>query len=136
MKLKFFLPAIMASAILIQAAKASEDTPLGEQMSLMNDAYKAFRREQDPEKGAALTREAQDAMIKSIVLLPEMVTKMPDGPEKAKASAEYRVMMGQLIATLGSIELAFIEGDLEKVGALVTEMRDSKKTGHDKFIEE
>lgn len=136
MKLKFFLPAIVASAMFIQPASADEDTPLGEQMSLMNDAYKAFRREEDPEKGAALSREAQDAMIKAISLLPETVTDMPDGPEKAKAAAQYRVMMGQLISTLASIEIAFMEGDMEKVAEGVDAMRDSKKTAHDKYIEE
>ncbi|MDP4624843.1 MAG: cytochrome b562 [Akkermansiaceae bacterium] len=136
MKLKYFLPAIAASAMFIQPATADEDTPLGEQMEIMNDAYKAFRREEDPEKGAALTREAQDAMIKAISLLPEMVTDMPDGPDKAKAAAKYREMMGQLISTLASIELAFLDGDMEKVAEGVTALRESKKTGHDKYVEE
>ncbi|MEP2774811.1 MAG: cytochrome b562 [Luteolibacter sp.] len=136
MKLKFFLPAIAASAMFIQPATAEEHTALGEQMELMNDAYKAFRREEDPVKGAALSREAQDAMIKAISELPETVIAMPDGPEKSKASAEYRVMMGQLISTLASIELAFIEGDMAKVKETIDIMRESKKTGHDQFVEE
>lgn len=137
MKLKILLPAIAASAMLLQPTSAEEEhTPLGEQMEILNDAYKAFRREKDPEKGAALTREAQDSVIKAITLLPDTVTAMPDGPEKAKASAHYRAMMGKLIATLSDIELAFIDGDMEKVAEGVTAMRESKKTGHDKFIEE
>ena len=137
MKLRIFLPVIAASAMLIQPAAADDDhTPLGEQMELMNDAYKAFRREEDPVKGAALTVEAQEAMIKAIAMMPEIVTEMPDGPEKAKASAQYRMMMGELIATLASIELAFIDGDLDKVAEGVTEMRSSKKTAHEQFIEE
>lgn len=137
MKLKFFLPAIALSAMFIQPVSADEDhTPLGEQMELMNDAYKAFRREEDPEKGAALAREAQDAMIKAISEFPEMLNDMPDSPEKTKAAAQYRAMMGELISILANIELAFIDGDLEKVKEGVDAMRESKKTAHDKYIEE
>lgn len=137
MKFKIFLPIIALSAMSIQPLTAEEDhTPLGEQMDLMNDAYKAFRREEDPEKGAALAREAQVAMIKAISELPEMLNGMPDSPEKSKASAEYRAMMGELITMLANIELAFIDGDLEKVKEGVTSMRRIKKSAHDKFIEE
>ncbi|MGJ8644819.1 MAG: cytochrome b562 [Luteolibacter sp.] len=137
MKLKFFLPAIALSAMFIQPVTADEEhTPLGEQMELMNDAYKAFRREEDPEKGAALAREAQDAMIKAISEFPEMLNDMPDSPEKTKAAAQYRAMMGELITILANIELAFIDGDLEKVSEGVDAMRENKKAAHDKYIEE
>lgn len=137
MKLKLLLPAIALSAMFIQPVIADDDhTALGEQMDIMNDAYKAFRREEDPEKGAALAREAQDAIIKAISEFPEMLNKMPDSPEKTKASAQYRAMMGELITILANIELAFLDGDLEKVADGVTAMRTSKKTAHDKFIEE
>jgi hypothetical protein len=114
----------------------ADDTPLAEQMDVMNDAYKAMRRETDPAKGAALARTAQDAMVKGIVELPEMVKGMPEGPDKAKASASYRKMMGSLIATLADMELAFLNNDMAKVKEIVEAMRDSKKEGHDKFMDE
>lgn len=117
-------------------ATAEEDSALAIQMEIMNDAYKAMRREEDPAKGAALAREAQDAMVKAIVETPELVQAMPDGPEKAKASAEYRKMMGSLISTLAEMELAFLDGDMDKVKEVVSAMRDSKKEGHDKFMED
>lgn len=115
---------------------SAEETPLAKQMEAMNDAYKAMRREEDPAKGAALAREAQDAMVKAIVELPEMVKAMPEGPDKAKASAEFRKMMGSLISTLADMELAFLNNDMEKVKKIVQDMRESKKQGHDKFMEE
>jgi soluble cytochrome b562 len=105
-------------------------------MDAMNDAYKAMRRETDPAKGAALARTAQDAMVKGIVELPEMVKGMPEGPDKAKASASYRKMMGNLIATLADMELAFLNNDMAKVKEIVESMRDLKKEGHDKFMDE
>jgi soluble cytochrome b562 len=113
-----------------------EETPLGKQMEVMSDAYKAMRREEDPAKGAALAREAQDAMIKAITEIPKLVKEMPDGAEKAKASADYRKSVGSLISTLASMELAFLDNDLDKVKEIVSTMRDIKKEGHDKFMEE
>ena len=75
-------------------------------------------------------------MFKAIIEIPELVKAMPDGPDKAKASAEFRKMMGSLISTLASMELAFLDGDLAKVKELVGTLRESKKEGHDKFMED
>ena len=133
--MKLILCGLAATLMFVQPSMA-DDTPLGEQMEAMNDAYKAMRRETDPAKGAALAKTAQDAMVKGIVELPEMVKGMPDGPDKAKASAEYRKMMGSLISTLADMELAFLNKDMAKVKEIVESMRDMKKKGHEKFIEE
>jgi hypothetical protein len=135
MKMKLILCSFASALMFIQPSMA-DDTPLGKQMDAMNDAYKAMRRETDPAKGAELARTAQDAMVKGIVELPTMVKDMPDGPDKAKASAEYRKMMGSLIATLADMELAFLNNDMAKVKEIVESMRDMKKQGHDKFVKE
>jgi hypothetical protein len=136
MKMKLILCGFAASLMFVQPTMAEDDTPLAKQMDAMNDAYKAMRRETDPAKGAALAKEAQDAMVKAITETPELVKAMPDGPDKAKASAEYRKMMGSLISTLASMELAFLDNDMAKVKEIVESMRDMKKKGHDKFMEE
>jgi len=135
MKMKLLLCGFAASLMFVQPTMA-DDTPLAEQMEAMNDAYKAMRRETDTAKGAALAKEAQDAMVKAITETPELVKAMPDGPDKAKASAEYRKMMGSLISTLASMELAFLDNDLDKVKEIVDTMREMKKEGHDKFMED
>lgn len=136
MKTKLILCGLAASLMFVQPSMADEDTPLAKQMEAMNDAYKAMRRETDSAKGAALAREAQDAMVKAIVETPELVKGMPDGPEKAKASAEFRKMMGGLIATLADLEIAFLNNDLAKVKETIEAMRDTKKKGHEKFVKE
>jgi Cytochrome b562 len=135
MKHKITLFSIALSSLFIIPSMADE-TPLAEQMSAMNDAYKAMRSEKDLTKGAALAREAQDAMIKSITETPEMLAAMADGPEKAKQAATYRKMMSNLILSLVNLELAFLEGDTAKVESLIASMREMKKEGHDAFIEE
>jgi hypothetical protein len=135
MKHKITLFSIALSSLLILPSMADE-TPLAEQMSAMNDAYKAMRSEKDLTKGAALAREAQDAMIKSISETPEMLAAMADSPEKTKQAATYRKMMSNLILALVDLELAFLEGDTAKVETLIASMREMKKEGHDAFIEE
>lgn len=135
MKMKHILAGLAASLMFAMPVMAEEDTPLGKQMDAMNDAYKAMRRETDPAKGAALAREAQDAMVIAIKETPALVKELPEA-EQPKAAAEYRKMMGMLISTLAEMELAFLDGDLDKVKEVVDKMRESKKAGHDKFMED
>lgn len=129
--------AVLAFAIFaaIPAVRA-DDTPLGSQMESLNDAYKALRKETDSAKGAAFAREAQQAVLKGLAENPEMLSKMADGPEKTKAAAVYRRMMGQLYVLLCDVETAFLEGKTDEVAKLVESIKELKKAGHDKFIEE
>lgn len=105
-------------------------------MEEFDSAYRGFRRETDPVKALPIVREGQVAFLQSMALLPPMVEKMPDGPEKDKAVAIYRKMMAEVYLTLANLELAFIEGDLEAVAEHVKTIRESRRTGHEKFMEE
>jgi soluble cytochrome b562 len=120
----------------VSVSQGHEDTPLGKQMEVFNDAYKAFRKETDPAKGAAQAREAQQAVLKGIVEMPEMLSKMPEGPVREKAAAEYRKMMGRVFVTLCEVEEAFLAGKTDEVAKLVEALKEMKKAGHDKFMEE
>lgn len=124
------------AACLILPLHAEEETPLGKQMESFNDAYKAFRRETDPVKGAAQAREAQAAVIKSLSEMPAMLAKMPDSPAKSKATVEYRKMMAKVFVALCEVEEAFLEGKIEKVAGIVESLKEMKKAGHDKFMED
>lgn len=135
MKMKHLLAGFAASLMFVMPVMADEDSPLAKNMEAVNDAYKAMRRETDPAKGAALAREAQDAVIKAISETPELVKSLPAG-EQARASAEYRRATANLLITFTNMEIAFIDGDMDKVKELVTEVRSSKKKGHEKFMEE
>lgn len=127
----------MMGLLLVPARAAEEEeTPLGKQMEAMNDAFKGFRRETDAVKGAAQAREAQQAALKSAMEIPAMLKAMPEGPEKAKALAEYRKMIGKLFVTLCEVEEAFLNGKIDEVAKIVETLKESKKAGHDKFVEE
>lgn len=137
MKKRLLLLSLGIGLLVVPARGAGEeDTPLGKQMEEMNDAFKGFRRETDPVKGAAQAREAQQAALKSAMEIPAMLKAMPEGPEKAKALAEYRKMIGKLFVTLCEVEEAFLNGKIDEVAKIVEALKESKKTGHDKFLEE
>lgn len=133
MKTRLFL---FASAACLLLPVHADDTPLGKQMEVLNDAYKALRKEADAAKGAALAREAQGATLKSFSELPEMLGKMPEGPEKAKAAAEYRKMISRVLVAFCEVEQAFLAGNTAEVQKLVADLKDMKKAGHDKFMED
>ncbi len=121
--------------LMLVPAKAEEHSALGKQMESMNDAFKAFRRETDPVKGATQARTAQQAALKCAAETPELVEQMPDGPDKVKAALEYRKMIGKLFITLCEVEDAFIAGNIAEVTKIVDSLKEAKKAGHDKFIE-
>lgn len=134
---KIIFPAILLAASVLAPVqvRAQDDTPLAKEMEKLDDAYKGFRKETDPDKGAASAREAQEAVLKAIPLIPAMLEKAP-ADVKAKGVAAYRAQMGRLFVTLCEVESAFIAKDLDKVATLVDSIKGSKKEGHDTFMEE
>jgi hypothetical protein len=135
---KLIFPAVLlaASVLATVQVRGQDDTPLAKEMEKIDDAYKGFRKEKDPVKGATAAREAQDTVLKAIPMVPALIEKMPAGEAKEKAMAGYRLQMGKLFVSLCEVESAFIAKDLEKVTTLIDAIKSSKKEGHDHFIEE
>ena len=136
MKKHLLLMSCAIGLLCIPARAEEEETPLGKQMEVMNDAFKAFRNETDPVKGATQAREAQQAALRSALEMPEIFKTMPDGPEKAKAVLEYRKMIGKLFVALCEVEEAFVAGKMNEVATIVASIKEMKKTGHDKFMKD
>ncbi len=126
----------MGVSLPLVAEDDEPESPLARQMSELDDAYKALKKETDPEKGAAAARVAQQALALGLAELPEMLKKMPDGPAKAAAAAEYRKLMGQCYVIFCEIEQAFLAGKVDQVMGLIENLKAVKKTGHQKFIED
>ena len=126
----------MGVSLPLVAEDDKPESPLARQMSELDDAYKALKKETDPEKGAAAARVAQQALALGLAELPEMLKKMPDGPAKAAAAAEYRKLMGQCYVIFCEIEQAFLAGKVDQVMGLIENLKAVKKTGHQKFIED
>jgi hypothetical protein len=130
------LMGLVAGSVMAPLTAAAKESPLVKHMEEFDDAYKGFRRESDPAKGAALARDAQNAILKAVSETPALIRKMPAGTEKDKAVATYRKMLGRLFVTVCEVEEAFLAGDSDKVAELVTAIREAKKAGHERFMEE
>jgi hypothetical protein len=136
MKLLTTLTVLMFAAGSVSQIRADEDTPLAKAMTTTNDAMKALGKETDSTKGAAMAREAQEGIVKSIPLVPELIADMPDAAARAKALADYRKMMAQALALFCDIETAFLNNKADDVTKLITEAKALKKEGHKKYMDE
>lgn len=116
--------------------KEQDETPLGKEMEEMNDTFKKLRKESNAANGAKLARSAQENSLKCLTYSPDMLKGMPDNAGKAKAIASYRKMMGDVFVSLCALESAYLENKMEDAAKIIEELRDMKKAGHEKFIEE
>lgn len=137
MKKLIFPALLLASTLMLPTpVRADEDTPLAKEMEKVDEAFKGFRRETDPIKGAKAAREAQEGALKALAFTPALIEKMPAGEAKEKAIVAYRTQMGELFVTLCKVEAAFVAKDIPAVTKLVDDLKAAKKKGHDEFMEE
>jgi soluble cytochrome b562 len=136
MKTHIILKGFAALLLFSPLAAMADDSPLAKQMEALDDAFKGFRKEKDAAKGAAQAREAQQALIRGFGETPLMLTKMPDGPEKETAAAQFRVMMAAVLVKLCEAEHKFLTGDMAGIEKIVADLKDLRKQGHDKFMED
>jgi hypothetical protein len=134
MKISLLFATLIATAVL--PAFAEEETELSKKMDSFNDHYKAFRREEDPAKGAAAARESQKLVAETLSMTPAMLAKMAEGPAKESALATYRQMMGEVYVLLCKLEQAYLAKDMTKAAAIYEQLKEVRKAGHDKFVEE
>ena len=116
------------------------ETPLGEQMEIVSGKLKSLRKLRESEDrwsaSAERVREAQKALIKALEFEPALLGEMPDGPEKKKAVADYKRLMGLSLAALCELELAFLNEDAEAAERIAERLKDLKKEGHKKYEDE
>lgn len=115
---------------------SADDGPLAENMDAMNSAYKAFRKTTDPIEGAQLAKEAADRILETINEVPSLISEMPDGKDKKKALADYRRLIAATYSKFCEVEIAFIDGDVDKAQELVSDLKALKKEGHKAYIED
>ena len=130
------VPMLMVSLAGSLPAEDDEESPLGQAMDELSTSLKKLRRARDFEEKAELVRGGQEACIVSLKYLPVVIEDMPDGPEKAKAVADYKRLMGLTLAAMSELEIAFLSEDEAKAEELVDHLKDLKKEGHEKYEEE
>jgi hypothetical protein len=117
-------------------AADDEATPLSEQMETVSGSIKKLRKAEGFEEKAALVREAQAACVKAMQYLPKTFAEIKDGKEKAKATADFKRLMGLMLSGLGELELAFLNEDEDKADEVVDKLKDLKKEGHNAYMDE
>lgn len=139
MKLNFSMKSLALVSVLsfgFIAPVFADETPLEEEMSVMGKSLKGLRRAKTTEDKVKLIQAAQLATLKSLEYLPMIFKDIKDDAEKAKATADYKMMVGQSYVKFCQLELAFLEGNDEAADELLSEIKDLRKAGHQKYIED
>ena len=108
-----------------------------EAMDLMSGSLKGLRRlRRDPDrwtKSAALVAEGSQSVIAAMKWIPKEIKELPAGPDKIKALADSRRLMGLTLAGFAELELAFLAEDEEKVEAVLDKLKEIKAESHEKY---
>ncbi len=134
-KRHLLLLASFATALVLPTAAVAEDdqTPLGAQMEIMGDAFKALRRQAgDPAENAStlqLLNELRGAAIKSLEFKPAYTDAQP-AAEQAAFASKFKADMQDFIKIVDEAIAAVQAGDNTRAEELVAAMRNAQRSGH------
>jgi len=113
-----------------------DHTPLEDQMSAMNKAWRSIRRQiKDPAKNEstiALVQKVKVAAEKSVKMTPILAKEM-EGAEKKKFMEGYSKAMKRTVGLISDLEAALKAGDNAKAEEIVGKLNDARKKGHEKY---
>ena len=112
-----------------------DDTPLAEEMDVLSGSLKKLRKAETAAEKVDLVHAAQKSTIKSIQYSPMVFKDIKDEKEKAKATADYKRLIGLTYAKLCELEMAYLAGDEEKADEIKGELKDLRKDGHEKYTD-
>ena len=129
----------LGSILMVSGVAAQQgDSPMTKEMKASSLALKELRKipRGDWEAMAKAVRNAQQALLKSMSFVPTLVQEMPEGPDKAKAAATARQVLGSCYVALSELELAYLAKDQDKVNAAMEKVKEIKKEGHKTFADD
>ena len=131
---KHFIPVAVLTAF--AAVAHAEDTPMEKEMSSMNKAYKALKKQiEDPSKkteNLALIAEIKKTTENSAKLEPKTTADQP-AAQKAAFLEKFKGQMADLAKAVGVLEAAVNAGDTAAAKAAFDKLNDLKKKGHEDF---
>lgn len=136
-----FLKHILPLAVLVTLGTVArgEDTPMEKEMSAMNKAYKALKKQiEDPAKkteNLALIEEIKKTSTASSKMEPKTTADQP-AAGKAAYLEKFKAQMADFDKAVGTIETAITAGDTAAAKAAFDKLNDLKKKGHDDFKKE
>lgn len=138
-KLTTALFAAVLLAVTPSISIAEEHTPLEDQMSAMNKAFKTLKKQAEDASKKDASLELIATMKKSAAASKDLApAKAKDVPEKdrAKFVEDYKAAMDQLIAGIDKLEKAVKAGDGAAAKAAIDDLNKQKGDGHKKFQKE
>jgi DNA-binding transcriptional regulator LsrR (DeoR family) len=129
------IASVMSLGLLAPVHADDDETPLGEQMDVLSGSLKKLRKAETAAEKVELVHSAQKATLKSLEFSPMIFKDIKDEKEKAKATADYKRLIGLTYAKLCELEMAYLAGDEEKADAIKGELKDLKKDGHEKYTD-
>jgi len=146
MRARAYLPFALASVLALgalfgrqDAAPAAEEEPLVAQMKLIEEGMKALRRSvRAPERRAESLEWAVklQAAAQACKVLPLPMAKELEGVEREALETAYRKEMIGFVAELLELELALLDGDVERARASHGRLSEMEDTGHERFVED
>lgn len=132
----WFSPALATAS---QDESAVAETEMDRQMEIIEEGLKKLRRSLRKEEKNAESLEwiakIQDASLKSKLETPKMAVKIPED-QRAKFVADYRKEMAVVVIRMCEMEIAVLDGDLDKAQGLYKQLKSLEDSGHEKFLEE
>ena len=129
------ITSILGLGLLAPVHADDDETPLGEEMDVLSGSLKRLRKAETAPEKVELVHAAQKATIKSLQYSPMVFKDMKDEKEKAKATADYKRLIGLTYAKLCELEMAYLAGDEDKADEIKGELKDLKKDGHEKYTD-
>lgn len=113
-----------------------EKTPLGEEMSAMNKAWRQVKKDvKDPTKNedtVKLVGQVMQTALNSADMIPILAEDLPQDKQAAFLKA-YQEEMEELIKDLAILQTFLEAGDNNMAQKLIKEIDDQKKKGHKEF---
>ncbi|MDB4750905.1 hypothetical protein OAF70_03030 [Akkermansiaceae bacterium] len=108
------ITSILSFGLLAPVHADDDETPLAEEMDVLSGSLKRLRKAETTAEKVELVHAAQKATIKSLQYSPMVFKDIKDEKEKAKATADYKRLIGLTYAKLCELELAYLAGDEDK----------------------
>lgn len=128
-----------AAALGLRADDDEPETPLRQQMKVIDDGLKKLRKDlQDPAKNAdSLKRiaEMETAALFCKLETPPKSAKIPEA-ERAAFVTAYRKELVNVVRLMLDLETALLDGDNAKAQELRKKLHDAEDPGHEKFAED
>lgn len=120
-----------------QHGEDHEETPLEEEMSSLNRAWKKVRRAAKDEAAYAEAAKLVEVMVehakKSLDMDPTLMAEQDGDSAKQNFKEGYVKAMKETVVLLESLQAAFAAGDQAEVQALVGKINDARKQGHETY---